>query len=131
MIGVGRRAQSWSLEIIIALSVFLVIFVLISVFMFYSPEDSTRALDLESKRIMASLENDYLVESGTISQDGLDELTSMSCEELQDFLAASGEICIHFEDLDGSLIWVNGKTGIGCPGVRLNDNGSMLCGVES
>ena len=128
MVKVGKRAQNWSLEIIIALSVFLVIFVMISVFLFYSPENSARDLDLEAQKMMSTLENDLLVDGNEIKSSGLNELSSYDCEQLQDLFSAKGEVCIHFEDLDGSLIEVNGKTSIGCEGIKLNKNGTMLCG---
>ena len=41
MSGLGKYAQNWSLEIIIAISVFLVVFIMVSTFLFYSPEDSS------------------------------------------------------------------------------------------
>ena len=99
MVGVSRKAQNWSLEVIIALSVFLVIFVLVSVFLFYIPEDPTRDLQFQSQKVGSTLENDILVDDDVVIVDNIEELTGYSCDELKDLFAISSDVCIHFEDL--------------------------------
>ena len=78
--------------------------------------------------MMSTLENDFLLNGNEVNNEKLDELTSFSCEELQDLFSAKGIVCIHFENLDGSLVSVNNKAGIGCPGIKLSEDGKMLCG---
>lgn len=126
MSGVGKKSQNWSLEVIIALSIFLVIFVLVSVFLYYIPEDRTIGLELKSQRVISTLENDVLLEDGQVMDEGLVELSGYTCEDFKDLFAVAGDVCIHFEDLDGYLIEVEGKTGFGCEGITF-ENG-QVCG---
>jgi hypothetical protein len=122
----SKKAQNWSLEVIIALSVFLVIFVLVSVFMFYVPTDRSSDLRSSTNNVVSTLENNLLIENGAVKTDGLTTLSNYSCSDLQDLFAISGEVCISFEDLDGNVIYVDNKTGIGCPGINFSNG--KVCG---
>jgi hypothetical protein len=124
----GRRAQNWSIEVIIALGIFIVIFVLASAFMYYLPSDRASEFKSDTRQILTTLENDVqLVEDNVIDEDELNELAAMSCDELRDLLQITGEVCIHFESLDGSAIQLdNGGFVIGCGNISIVDG--VLCG---
>lgn len=125
----GSRGQNWSLEILIALGVFIVVFVIASLFMFYIPSDPARNIKRQSDTVMDSLEKDVgLIESGEINTFILTQLEFMSCEELRDFFAISGVMCLHFESLNGSVIPVGNKIGVGCDDITFQDG--SLCGVS-
>jgi hypothetical protein len=131
-----KRGQNWSLEIMIALSVFIVIFVLTSVFMFYLPAQRANEFGSDTQQILGSLETDVgLYQGNVVDSDVARELDDVSCDELRDLLKISGEVCVHFEALDGSIIPLeNGKLGFGCSGITFGsyfDGGSeviLACG---
>jgi hypothetical protein len=127
----GRRAQNWSIEVIIALSIFIVIFVLASAFMFYLPSDRASEFKSDTRQILTTLENDVeLLEDNIIDEDELNKLSAMSCDELRDLLQITGQVCIHFESLDGSAIRLDdGGFVIGCGDISIVDG--ILCGESA
>jgi hypothetical protein len=127
----GRRAQNWSIEVIIALSIFVVIFVLASAFMFYLPTERSQEFRSDTRQILTTLENDVeLIDSAVINEDELNELSAMSCDELRDLLQITGQVCIHFETLDGTAIRLdNGGFVIGCGDISIVDG--ILCGESA
>ncbi|MFT4326623.1 MAG: hypothetical protein ACMXYK_03930 [Candidatus Woesearchaeota archaeon] len=68
-----------------------------------------------------------LLDNSVVINEGLTDLSQMSCDDLKDLFAVAGDVCIHFEDLDGFVVEVDGRMGIGCEGIVFQND--MACGV--
>ena len=80
----------------------------------------------ESERLPAefllkgNLSDAEFIEGNKIDADKLDDFADLSYEEIRGIVGVKNDFCIHFEDLDGNLIMVQGKYGIGSSRKKLN-----------
>ena len=126
----GRAGQNWSLEVIIALSVFLVIFILATAFMYYLPRDSSFELQSDLRYVFSALETEVsLQKDGVIDDTVLQDLTMLSCDDIRSLLQVTGAVCIHLESLDGNLVQLDdGSFGVGCDDISFSNG--FACGVR-
>ena len=112
----GKKGQHWSIELMLALGVFAIVFVFLSVLTFYSPQ-STEVSDLtfDSRIVFTSLERDVgLLRGNVVNSPVLRELQTMDPDELAAFFNIDGDVCITFQTLEGeTIILDDGKYGIG------------------
>ena len=131
MVQKGSRGQNWSLEILISLGVFILIFVLALVFMFLMPQDPASRLQRQSSRVLGSLEREVgLLDSGNINRNVLTSLEFMTCDEIKDLLVISADVCIHFESIEGVILHIGDNLGVGCPDITFDGDSGMVCGVS-
>jgi hypothetical protein len=115
--GMGKRGQSWSFDIALA----VVIFILTAITFFsFSNSDNTRKLGVvqsEAHYILehAKAQNSPLqvVEGSMVDETKLSQLSSMDYEELKKQAGVSNDFCIFFEDEEGNVVLIDGKEGIG------------------
>ncbi|MGM5483940.1 MAG: hypothetical protein ACQER9_03425 [Nanobdellota archaeon] len=123
--GHSKRGQNWSIEFMVAMSIFVVIFIFSTIFIFYTPVNDIEIMEKESEKAVVGLETHLeLVEDDKVDEEKLDEIITdnLSSSELATVLGISGDVCISFEDLDGNLtVLSNGEAGIGI-------DGNMICG---
>jgi hypothetical protein len=113
-----KKAQTWSLETIVSLSVFLVLLVGI-IFVFYAqPLNQTANVAVTNDPILAQLSTAgnspvAILEGNVVNTDKLQEISDMNYEDLKSELGLSDDFCIIFVTKNGTVIPVNGTPGVG------------------
>jgi len=113
-----KKSQSWSLDITIAVVVFMAAFLV--VYGVLSANKSTKVSDLQDDasivvKQVASGDSDIKVLSNNeINESKLGRLKNIDYDKLKSELRVQGEFCIYFEDDKGNLVLINNSyRGIG------------------
>ena len=125
MIKINSKAQSWSIDIIIGIIVFIAAF-----FIFYellNQNPNTRADSLKEdasiiiKQITTKDGAVRIVDGNEINVSRLNDLKNLSYDELKRRLRIEGDFCIYFEDKNGNLVLINNSyRGIGSASINLS-----------
>lgn len=129
------KGQQWSLEAILAITVFLVVFIFLVTFITSRPLDNTRQLELQSVKIYEEAKSpDKGFVDGTRldynKMDGWYDIVN-DPERLAQFkkeLGLTADFCIYFEDANGTRgIPYNNTTtiyyGLGDPSITIGEVG--------
>ncbi|MBR9692894.1 hypothetical protein GOV07_03085 [Candidatus Woesearchaeota archaeon] len=126
------KAQVWSMDLIIAVVIFLLA---IGVFYFFTEgkvEEDTSRLQIESQIIANRLtgdENISIVKDGAIDDEKLQTLILKNDEydKLKEELGVHDDFCMVLRDQNGSIILIGNGTdnrvGIGSPHIKVNISG--------
>ena len=121
-----KKAQTITLDLIIGITIFISTIVLFY-YLFGIDVTKTEEEDAASKVIEGLNGNDYF-KDGELSTDELIDISEMNCTTMRDFFDTNKNICIYATDSNGNLVELNGKYGVGCPGIDINE---ITCGDES
>ena len=127
-----RKAQTWSLDVMIAIFIFIVVVI----GFFYILDMSSKPDEAEKLKDEGETIPDILISSETgesqsavmekrVDEGKIDELVERSqtkegYENLKKELGIEGEFYIHFEDDEGNIIYINETTaGIGSDEVTI------------
>ncbi len=108
-----KRAQTWSIDVMIAVGIFIVVVILFFYIINQSKTTKTEDLTTEGETIP-----DVLISSGPednlstvvekiVDEGKLDELAGKSYEDLKRELGIEGDFYIHFEDDEGNIIYLD------------------------
>ncbi len=114
-----KRAQTWSLDVMIAVGIFIVVVITF----FYiinqtSKTSKTEELTTEGETIPDILvssetgENLSTVVENIVLEEKLEELANKSYDDLKKELGIKGDFYIHFEDEYGNIIYIDDDEGI-------------------
>lgn len=114
------RGQTWSLDLILAVGVFI-LFIVAFYAIISAPEKPAKDQDLKqvaeqiSERLDSESGNDQtaVVFQGEINQSKLNNLSEQDYQDLKRMFGVSTEFCIYLEDENGRLVPINGKLGVG------------------
>lgn len=125
MTKIKSNAQSWSIDIILAVIVFIGAF-----FIFYAvinANPNTRAGSLKKEAVIVIKQfgsEDALirvVDNNEVNESRLNELKNLSYDELKRRLRIEGDFCLYIEDDKGNLILINNSyKGIGSSNINLS-----------
>jgi hypothetical protein len=96
-----HKAQTWSLEVIISLSIFLVLFLGIVLVFFQSPPSTQPAVDVQSIPLMsrfninAQNQTGAFLDGNVVNQERLEELRMQNYSQLKEDLAITDDFCIY------------------------------------
>jgi hypothetical protein len=129
-----KKAQTWSLDVMIAIFIFIVVVI----GFFYIIDMSSKPDEAEKLKDEGETIPDILISSGTgenqsvvmekrVDEGKIDKLvekgkTKEGYENLKKELGIEGEFYIHFEDDEGNIIYINessGTVGIGSHEVEI------------
>jgi len=129
-----KKAQTWSLDVMIAISIFIVVVI----GFFYIIDMSSKPNEAEKLKDEGETVPDMLISSETgenqsavlekkVDEGKIEELiekskTKEEYENLKKELGIEGEFYIHFEDDEGNIIYINesdGTVGIGSDKVEI------------
>lgn len=102
-----RSGQVWSIEMIVAASVFIVVFVFVLVLVTFSEGDSYRELQAETVTLATTVATDEqygFVEGGSVDKEKFAELAQMNYSKLKRELGMGSDFCIFIEDSKGNLV---------------------------
>ena len=127
-----RKAQTWSADALIAVSIFAVAFIFLFSFLSAkSQSDKISQLKKEGQGMpdtlsdaLSSKSNATFIEGQKINKEKLERFANLTYDQLKDILGTSYNFCIHFEDEQGNIINVSNKTGIGSPKAKV---GGVAC----
>jgi len=131
-----KKAQTWSLDVIIAIFIFIVVII----GFFYIIDMSSKPNEAEKLKDEGEAVPDILISSETgenqsavlekkVDEGKIDELVEKSqtpegYEELKKELGIEGDFYIHFEDDEGNIIYINESddtVGIGSDEVTIEE----------
>jgi hypothetical protein len=130
------QGQSWSLDIILALIVFVLIIGIFYALLGQSKKDKTEDLTLESRTIVNNLDSANSVNStltvidkGTVDADKINKLYNASYDTIKKQFGIKGDFCIYMIDQYGNILTVNTTRGefVGFGNGNFSING-MPCG---
>ena len=127
-----KKAQTWSLDAIVAIGIFIVVII----GFFYIIDMSSKPNNAEKLKDEGETIPDILISSETgenqsaivekkVDEEKINELikksqTKEGYENLKNELGIDGKFYIHFEDMDGHIIYINNETvGIGSDKVNI------------
>lgn len=112
----NRKSQTWSVDAMISVMVFIIGIVVILYFILYnSGQDAIRELKMESEliplKVMASginsaTELSFIV-NGRVDKERMKEVAAMDYSELKSKLGVKNDFCMYFEDANGNLIQIS------------------------
>jgi hypothetical protein len=108
------QGQSWSLDIILAFVIFVLIIGIFYALLSNNKGDQTQSLMLESNTVLSNLDmangqnnNLTIIEKGSISEDRLKQLyVESDYDTLKKELGIKGDFCIYLVRQDGSLVTI-------------------------
>ncbi len=109
-----KKAQTLSMDLLLGLTVFLVIFIAIFGFINYLAKEAVpENLKAESELVLASIEAQNnpigFIENNQINEEKLDTIANpQSYENLRSVIGTKYNFCIYFEDENGNLLNLNG-----------------------
>ena len=137
----GKKAQTWSVDLIIGVVLFLLIIVIVYSLIASSPQSEQR-LRTEADNIYGKFEEQRnpgsdlptFIKGNTISLEELEQLSTMNYQEIKTRLGITSDFCIVLVDQYGGIINVSSnKTAIGSGTNDLiigldNDGNNIICG---
>lgn len=116
-----KKAQTWSIDVMIAVGIFIVVVISFFYIINQSKTTKTEELTTEGETIPDILissepeENLSSVVENIVLEEKLKELASKNYDDLKKELGVKGDFYIHFEDENGSIIYIDdeGRVGIG------------------
>ncbi|MFP4112270.1 MAG: hypothetical protein ACLFPQ_01390 [Candidatus Woesearchaeota archaeon] len=133
------KAQVFSLDTIIGVVIFLVVFtIFFAILTKNTQQDTTEQLNQEAQVLLNKLtttddsslspgQDLAIVKGGRVVEERIPELLGKDYEELKASLGIKGDFCIFFEDRDGNIINISDITGrddiIGLGNQKINISG--------
>ena len=125
MARLNSKAQSWSIDIIIGVLVFIGAFFVVYALLNSNPETKTNNLKDDASLVVKKVTSEgYLkiVDGNEINESKLNDLKNLTYDELKRILAIEGDFCIYFEDDKGNIVLINNSyKGIGAPNINLSN----------
>ena len=120
------KSQAFSIDIMIALVIFIgTIFVFYSIF---SGSEETKTAELEDEASIvldniASEDSEVRITDGVVvNETKLAELLGMEYSEIKKKIRVKNDFCFFLEDEDGNIIYIEaGKPGIGSDKIKISD----------
>lgn len=128
----GRKGQNWSLEVIVALSLFLIVFSGLFLLFGSGTDSGIAQLQSRAERFLSSIITSQSDETGlgrrnVVDSDRLLELSTKDFDVLQEELGIYEDFCIIIETADGRIKTIGGKRGIGSERIEID---GFPCGAK-
>ena len=120
------KAQSWSVDIITAVVVFIVAFFIFQFSLNTNPNAKAKNLKEEASAVIKQVASDEaiirVVDNNEINESKLAELKNLDYNELKRNLRIEGDFCLYLEDDSGNIVLINNSyKGIGSPNINLSN----------
>ncbi len=115
-----RKAQTWSIEVFMAIMVFLIATVMFYAIIYTTPK--TKELNKEAELITKSVDSDAIFQDGILTQDEAQALTGKSCNDLKIEFNTNKKICVYFKNQQGEIVPLSGDMPVvGCEGIKIGN----------
>lgn len=124
------KAQSWSVDILLAVIVFMVAFFIVYGILNTNPNAKAGSLKQEASDVVKQIASEESLirvvdDNNEVNESRLGELKNMEYIELKKKLRVEGDFCIYFEDENGNIVLINDTyKGIGTSNIEI---GSTPC----
>ena len=125
MIIIFKKSQSWSIDIILAVIVFMGSFFLFYALLSEGPEEKAKSLRNDASIVMKQVSSEGVplnfLYRQQVNASRMNELKNLSYDELKRMLRIEGDFCIYLEDEVGYVIVINNSyKGIGSPNINIS-----------
>jgi len=125
MIMVSKKSQSWSIDISVAVVVFLLAFFVVYALLNTGRGSNVSDLSDQASSIISQVASEdsllRIVDDSQINESRLHILKNISYEDLKRQFRIEGDFCIFIEDTTGNIILINNTyRGIGAPTINLS-----------
>lgn len=115
-----KNAQSWSIDLIVGVIIFMLIIAIFYALLTSKSEPTLKNLEEDSRSVVSKISVEDaksfgIIEDGIVNQSRFDDLCSKTYEEVKAELSIESDFCIFLEDQNGNIIPCGGanKAGIG------------------
>ena len=121
----NEKSQSWSLDVILAVVIFIGAFFLYYVLVSDNPASKTSGLRDDATLIIKQVATDTggisVVDNRELNETRLGHLKNMNYDELKSILRSEGNFCIYIEDEKGNIVLINNSyRGIGSSDINIS-----------
>lgn len=126
VIDILKKSQSWSVDIILAVVLFMGAFFLFYALLGDNPSARTKNLRDDASSVIKQVSSEgvsvNILEKQQINLSRMNELKNLSYDELKRMLRVEGDFCIYLEDDKGYVIVLNNSyKGIGSPNINISN----------
>lgn len=119
----NQKAQSWSIDLVLAVVIFGFIAVSITSFALLNEPD-VDMLQREAQLIDSRLDVNVAscnatIQDGKINSTNIDCLYNLNYEDIKESFRVRGDFCIFIEDEEGSVILISNQTSVGKETLRI------------
>ncbi len=120
-----KKSQSWSIDVILAVVLFMGSFFLFYALLSDNPESKAKNLRDEAAVVIKQVSSEgistNILDRQQINLSKMNELKNISYDELKRMLRIEGDFCIYLEDESGYVIVLNNSyKGIGSPNINIS-----------
>ena len=122
---INKKSQSWSIDISLAVLVFIGAFFVFYALLNANPNTKVTNLKKEASAIVKEIASDdaalRIIDGNELNESKSGQLKNLTYEELKRRLRVAGDFCIFLEDDKGNIVLINNTyKGIGSPNIYLN-----------
>ena len=119
-----RKAQSWSIDIILGVIVFMAAFFVFFIVLSNNPTENINKLREDASSIIRQLvsgEELRIVDGTEVNVSRANALKNTQYDELKRKFRVEGDFCIYLEDSKGNIVLINDSyRGIGAQGINIS-----------
>ena len=124
MIKINKRAQTWSVDVILGLIIFVGAFFIFYAVLNQNPNTKVKNLKEDASTVIKQVSSDNsqlrIVDGNEINISRAGELKNLSYDDLKRRLRIDGDVCIYIEDENGNVILINNSyQAIGSPNINI------------
>jgi len=121
----SRKSQAWSVDVILAVVIFMGSFFLYYTIANSSPGTEVAGLKADANSVIKQVSNEgntlSVVSKQEINMTKIGELKNLNYDELKSQLRVEGDFCIYIEDEKGNLVMINDSyRGVGSPNINIS-----------
>ncbi len=126
MIDIPKKSQSWSIDIILAVVLFMGAFFLFYALLDVSPSTKAKNLEEGASIVIRQVSSEGIsvgiLDKQQISISRLNELKNLTYDELKKRLRVEGDFCIYLENDKGEILLLNNSyKGIGSGSINISN----------
>ena len=124
MINIDKKAQTWSVDVVLGLLIFVGAFFIFYAVLNQNPNTKVKNLKEEASTVIKQVSSDSsqlrIVDGNEINLSRAGELKNLSYVELKNMLRIEGDFCVYIEDENGNVILINNSyRAIGSPDINV------------
>lgn len=125
MIIIVSKSQVWSVDIILAVVVFMGIFFTFYAIINSDSSENARNLQQDAATIIKQVSSGQgslkIISNNEVNVSKISELKNLSYSELKSRLRVEGDFCIYFEDENGNIVLINNSyRGVGSSNINIS-----------
>src|SRR3989344_1872448 len=121
----NRKSQAWSVDVILAVVIFMGSFFLYYALANSSPDSEVAGLKADANSVIKQVSNEgntlSVVSQQEINITKIGELKNLNYDDLKSQLRVDGDFCIYIEDEKGNLVMINESyRGVGSQNINIS-----------